>query len=102
MDSHFEEIKTGLKQAIAYTKGDLKAEAITLEKIKLEPNETLIMRYNLDKIGVDEIKGIYDYVADIFSHNKIIAIPDDTTLTKFDKEELIDIYNYISNLIEGL
>lgn len=81
---------------------NLKAEAITLEKIKFEPNETLVMRYNLDKIGLNEIKGIYDYITDIFSHNKIIAIPDDTTLTKLDKEELIDIYNYIFNLIEEL
>lgn len=74
----------------------------SLEKIKLESNETLIMRYNLDKIGLNEIKGVYNYIVDIFSHNKIIAIPDDTTLTKFDKEELINIYDYISNLIEEL
>lgn len=81
--------------------GDFK-KVLSLEKIELEPNETLIMRYNLDKIDPDEIMAIYNYIADIFSHNKIIAIPDDTTLTKFDKEELIDIYNYISNLIEEL
>lgn len=77
-------------------------KVLSLEKIELKPNETLIMRYNLDKIGLNEINEIYNYIADIFSYNKIIAIPDNTTLTKFDKEELIDIYNYISNLIEEL
>ena len=81
--------------------GDFK-KVLSLEKIKLESNDILIVRYNLDKIDPDEVKVIYDYIADIFPYNKIIAIPNDTTLTKFDKEELIDIYNYISNLIEGL
>ena len=96
------ETKAGSKQVIAYTKDELKVEIATLEKIKPEPDEILIMRYNLDKIDTYEIKKVYDYITDRLSHNRIIAIPDDITLTKFDKEELIDIYNYISNLIEEL
>ena len=95
-------IKTEPKQAITYTKDELKAEAVILEKMKPEPNEILIMKYNLDKIDIEEAKGVYDYITDIFSHNKIIVIPDDITLTRFDKEELIDIYDHISNLIEEL
>ena len=61
-----------------------------LDKLHYVPYEdVIILTYDLEKLNLDEVKCIFDYLKNFFPNNKVIGIPKNTALRAQDKESLL-------------
>lgn len=66
---------------------------IDYSKIKLEPNDVLICKYNINSLNFDieQLKQMFDNLTKFFKDNKVVFIPNEFEFVTKANEELIDL-----------
>lgn len=78
-------------------------ELITrVEKLNLHPTEAITLFYDMEKLSLDQMLKIFEMLRDKFPDNKIIALPDSTSLESCSKDVLENIISMITKIIEQL
>lgn len=73
-----------------------------IQKLSPHPTEAITLFYNMENTTPEEIKNIFDCVKNNFPKNKVIAIPNKTSLESCSKDVLKNIISMISEIIEKL
>lgn len=73
-----------------------------LKIIKPHPTEVITLFFNMENTTYDQIKDIVDLLKEQFPNNKIIALPDTTSLDSCSKDVLENIISMISEVIEKI
>lgn len=75
---------------------------IDISTLNPKPTEIIIMRFDIEKLDLDEAYNIYLDIQKKFPEHKVLAIPNGVSLQTLDKEELQNIVNHIVNFMEEL
>ena len=73
-----------------------------IQKLSPHPTEAITLFYNMENTTLEEINNIFDSVKNNFPKNKVIAIPNKTSLESCSKDVLENIISMISEIIEEL
>lgn len=76
-----------------------------IEDIKMmqtHPTEAIVLFYNMDNSTHEEIENVFKMVKSNFTDNKVIALPDKTSLESCSKDVLENCISMISEIIEEL
>lgn len=73
-----------------------------IRKIKLNSEDNLILRFDMDNIYPEEVRDILNWVHNIFPNNKVIALPTQIkSVNKYDYDSFItfleQIISYMKN-----
>lgn len=60
----------------------------------------ILMRYELDKIKVDELCHIHQMFQEQFPNSKVIGLPNEVTIKNCTKAELTEIYEMLKRELE--
>ena len=63
-----------------------------IETLKVEPDDVIVAKFNLEKIPVDEIANIMSLLNANFPNNKIVGIPDGGINIKTENAERVIKY----------
>ena len=81
-------------------------ETLTIiEDIKMlhsHPTEAIVLFYNMDNLTHEELENVFKMVKYNFEDNKVIALPDKTSLESCSKDVLENYISMISEIIEEL
>ena len=75
---------------------------IRVEKLNPHPTEAITLFYDMEKLPLDQLSKIYEMLCDKFPDNKVIALPDNTSLESCSKDVLENIISMITKIIEEL
>ena len=75
-------------------------DAIQIEQHK--PAEIIVMRFDLEKLDLDEAYNIFLNLQKKFPEHKVLAVPNEISLQFLDKKELQNIVDHIVNFMEEL
>lgn len=73
-----------------------------LETIKPHPTEAITLFYDMEKLPLDQLSETYEMLRDKFPDNKVIALPDITSLESCSKDVLENIISMITKIIEQI
>lgn len=73
-----------------------------IEKLLPHPTEAITLFFNIDNTSVEQVESIVDWLRKEFPNNKVIALPDTTSLNSCSKDVLENINSMISDVIEKL
>lgn len=78
-------------------------ELITrVEKISPHPTEIITLFYDMRKLHLNQASNILEMLRNEFPNNKVIALPDTTSLESCSKDVLENIISMITVIIEEL
>ena len=76
-------------------------ELITrIEKISPHPTEVITLFYDMKKLPLGKMSNILEILRNKFPDNKVIALPDNTSLESCSKDILENIISMITVVIE--
>lgn len=81
---------------------DYKELNFKLETIEPHPREAIVIYFNFDEIGIDELQNIFKEVESKFPKNTIVCVPDKISLEMWSKDELENYISMISEIIEDM
>lgn len=64
-------------------------------------NEYVLLSFDIDKWDIEEIADIYKCLQEQFPFNKVVALPIETQIGSFDKEEIFAIVENLKNCINS-
>lgn len=71
-------------------------------KLEPHPTEAIVIGFNFDNIGCEELQDVFNHIQSKFPNNKVIAIPDHISLESCSKDVLENIISMISVIIDNL
>lgn len=78
-------------------------ELITrIEKISPHPTEVMTLFYDMRKLHLNQVSNILEMLRNEFPNNKVIVLPDNTSLESCSKDILENIISMITVIIEHL
>lgn len=78
-------------------------ELITrVEKVNPHPTEAITLCYDMEKLPLDQLSKILEMLRGKFPDNKVIALPDSTSLESCSKDVLENIISMITKIIEQI
>lgn len=78
-------------------------ELITrVEKISPHPTEVITLFYDMRNLNLNQMSNIFEMLRNEFPNNKVIALPDNTSLESCSKDILENIISMITVIIEQL
>lgn len=80
---------------------DMKSTLVA-ETLSPHPTEAIVLRFSTADIGVEELEKVFNRIKSEFPHNKVLAIPDYTSLRSCSKDVLENIISMVSEVIESL
>lgn len=85
-----------------YAEGYEDGLEIKLETFNPHPTEAITLFFNMENLSLDKVANIIDMLRDKFPENKVIALPDSTSLENCSKDVLENIISMITEIIEQL
>lgn len=73
-----------------------------IRKIKPHPTEAITIFYDMDRLDYSQVYKIHQYMQDTFPDNKVVALPNNTSLESCSKDVLENIISMIGEVIEQL
>ncbi len=73
-----------------------------VEKLNPHPTEALTLFYDIENMTCEQVFDNVEYLKNKFPNNKVVAIPDKTSLESCSKDVLENIISMISEIIEEL
>lgn len=73
-----------------------------IETLDPLPSEAIVLYFNFDDIGLDEINSVLTVTQSKFPDNTIICLPDKVSLESWSKDELENYISMISEIIEEM
>lgn len=73
-----------------------------IEKINPRPNEVIVWSIPIGQFSVSEAQEMINKMRSLFSNNKVIGIPDTSTLKSCGKDELENIISMITTILEEM
>lgn len=77
-------------------------EIIDISTLNPKPAEIIVMRFDLEKLDLDEAYNIFLNIRKNFPQHKVVAVPNEISLQFLDKKELQNIVDHIVNFMEEL
>lgn len=77
-------------------------EAIDLSTLNPKSTEVIIMRFDMEKLDLDEAYNIFLNIRKNFPKHKVLAVPNEISLQSLDKKELQNILDHIAKFMEEL
>ena len=78
-------------------------ELITrVEKVNPHPTEAITLFFDMETLPLDQVSNMLKLLHNEFPDNKIIALPDSTSLESCSKDVLENIISMITKIIEQL
>lgn len=87
---------------IGYSEGYEDGLNTKVEKLNPHPTETITLFYDIENLTCEQVFDNVEYLKNKFPNNKVIAIPDKTSLKSCSKGVLKNIISMISEIIEEL
>ena len=75
---------------------------IKLGTIEPHPTEVITLFFDMENLSLDKVSNIIETLLDKFPDNKVIALPDNTSLESCSKDVLENIISMIAEIIEQL
>ena len=73
-----------------------------IKMLRTHPTEAIVLFYNMDNSTHEEIENVFKMVNSNFEDNKVIALPDKTSLESCSKDVLENYISMISEIIDEL
>lgn len=67
-----------------------------IETINPKLSDTVVLYFNTREYPVDQVHQVFERLLEKFPNNRVIALPDKTSLKDFDKEVLLEHLNNIA------
>ena len=75
---------------------------VDISTLNPKPAEIIVMRFDLEKLDLDEAYDIFLNLQKKFPEHKVLAIPNEVSLQTLDKEELQSILDCVIKFMEEL
>lgn len=85
-----------------YTEGYEDGLETKLGTINPHPTEAITLFFNMENLSLDKVANIIEMLRDEFPENKVIALPDSTSLENCSKDVLENFISMIAEIIEQL
>ena len=73
-----------------------------IEKINPKPNEVIVWNFPWGQVPISELARMISHLQSFFPNNKVIGIPDTSTLKSCGKDELENIISMITAALEDM
>lgn len=80
----------------------MEAIMVDISTLNPKPAEIIVMRFDLEKLDLDEAYDIFLNLQKKFPEHKVLAIPNEVSLQTLDKEELQSILDCVIKFMEEL
>lgn len=71
-------------------------------KLEPHPTEAIVIRFNMNKIDIDNLRMIYDQIKKEFPNNSVCCLPDALSLESCSKDVLENFISMMAEIIETL
>lgn len=72
----------------------------TVEKLEPHPTEAIVLRFDCNKVALDDVRKVFENVKSEFPNNKVLVVPDYLSLQSCSKDVLENIISMISEIID--
>lgn len=77
-------------------------DKMKIEKINPKPNEVIVWNFPWEQVSISGLKMMINQIQSFFPNNKVIGIPDTSTLKSCGKDELENIISMIATILEEM